>query len=940
MKKSKKFINKLAFSLAAAVLCAVAAVALVFTPGTAAYADETYAVYLFYNSDYTGGNSYNRATSTFTSVNAVYHSMRYNHDGYVVQSGFTIDHAMHVDLNGCRLKGSDINVTGGTVVFEDLKGHGYFNVDVKSGGTAEYRGNTYTLADLAVYNDGTLKVYSGQINSLICTDGTIYNEHRITQVLPEGYAFVAHYKNGGGSALWSYASANNKDTYSTNDSGETIDYLTVQKCSHTSITGGVCMFCNATVDGTEALKTAREDLATAKAELEAAIAAKADTATLNEKVTELNTAIKNAEKASKEYADTKDTALKDELTQLINDGDSALQTAIDAVSTNLNQAKTELETKIKTNADDLLAAKDKYDKEVVAIKKLISDIQTTDTTQGEAIKQLQTDLAAAESDLQTQITNAISKAESDLATAKSELNAAIAKKADATALASAITDYDKKISDINGLITAIQGVNTTQDEAIKQLQTDLAAAKTDLEGKITAAAAKANEDLATAKSELETAIAKKADATALANAITDYNKKISDINDLITAIQGVNTTQGEAIKQLQTDLAAAKTDLEGKITAAAAKANEDLATAKSELETAIAKKADATALANAITDYNKKISDINDLITAIQGVNTTQGEAIKQLQTDLAAAKTDLEGKITAAAAKANEDLTKAKSDLNAAIAKKADATALASAITDYNKKISDINDLITAIQGVNTTQGEEIENLKTALNDAKTDLEGKITAAAAKANEDLTKAKSELNAAIAKKANADDVKAKLAALQTALDNANATIGVLQDNRATKSELESSVSQAKTEVGKAASDALAAAKSELNAAIDAKADADVVNEKIAVLSHAVENAQAISDASTDKKDEAVKLELQSGIKNAKDALQAAIDALAARVDKAEARIDENAGEIKNLKNIMYLSLGVLFVVGVIVILMCAAMRCTIKAGMGKNGKNK
>lgn len=47
MKKSKKFINKLAFSLAAAVLCAVAAVALVFTPSAAAYADETYAVYLF-----------------------------------------------------------------------------------------------------------------------------------------------------------------------------------------------------------------------------------------------------------------------------------------------------------------------------------------------------------------------------------------------------------------------------------------------------------------------------------------------------------------------------------------------------------------------------------------------------------------------------------------------------------------------------------------------------------------------------------------------------------------------------------------------------------------------------------------------------------------------------------------------------------------------------
>ena len=695
MKKSKKFINKLAFSLAAAVLCAVAAVALVFTPSAAAYADATHAVWLYWGSDYGGNSTFMHSTYAFTKVDFVYKAMRYDYDGYVVQDGFTIDRALNVDINGCELKGDVINVTGGTVRFDDLKGGGYFRTRISSGGTAEYHGGAETVADISVYNDGVMKVYSGRIVTLVCTDGTTGNAHRITQVLPDGYAFVAHY-SATNASLWSYASANSRSSYYAGGS-EDIIYLTVQKCSHTSVSNGVCMFCNATIDGAEALKTAREDLAAAKAELEAAIAKKADTATLNEKVTELTTAIDNAKKASNAYADTQDKALKEELTNLINSGDSTLQAAIDAVSSNLNQAKTELETKIKTNADDLLAAKDKYDKEVAAIKKLISDIQATDTTQGEAIKQLQTDLATAESDLKTQITNAISKAESDLATAKSELNAAIEKKADATALANAITDYDKKISDIN---------------------------------------------------------------------------------------------------------------------------------------------------------------------------------------------------------------------------------------------------DLITAIQGVNTTQGEEIGNLKTALNDAKADLEGKITAAAAKANEDLATAKSELNAAIAKKANADDVKAKLAALQTALDNANATIGVLQDNRATKSELESSVSQAKTEVGKAASDALEAAKSELNAAIDTKADADVVNEKIAVLSHAVENAQAKSDASTDKKDEAVKLELQSGIKNAKDALQAAIDALAARVDKAEARIDENAGEIKNLKNIMYLSLGVMFVVGVIVILMCAAMRCTIKAGMGKNGKNK
>ena len=860
MKKSKKFINKLAFSLAAAVLCAVAAVAFVFTPGTAAYADATHAVWLYWGSDYGGNSTFMHSTYAFTKVDFVYKAMRYDYDGYVVQDGFTIDRALNVDINGCELKGDVINVTGGTVRFDDLKGGGYFRTRISSGGTAEYHGGAETVADISVYNDGVMKVYSGRIVTLVCTDGTTSNAHRITQVLPDGYAFVAHY-SATNASLWSYASANSRSSYYAGGS-ESIIYLTVQKCSHTSVTNGVCMFCNATIDGAEALKTAREDLAAAKAELEAAIAAKADTATLNEKVTELNTAIKNAEKASKEYADTKDTALKDELTQLINDGDSALQSAIDAVSTNLNQAKADLEAKIKTNADDLLAAKDKYDKEVVAIKKLISDIQATDTTQGEAIKQLQTDLATAESDLQTQITNAISKAESDLATAKSDLNAAIEKKADATALASAITDYDKKISDINGLITAIQGVNTTQGEAIEQLQTDLAAAKTDLEGKITAAAAKANEDLTKAKSELETAIAKKADATALANAITDYNKKISDINDLITAIQGVNTTQGEEIENLKTALNDAKEALQTQINNAISKAESDLATAKSALEAAIAEKADTATLNEKVTELNTAIDNAKKASNAYAD---TQDNALKEELTNLInSGDSALQTAIDAV----STNLNQAKGELETKI--KTNADDLLAAKNKYDKEVDAIKKLISDIQATDTSQGEVIKQLQTDLAAAESNLKTQITNAMRKAESDL----------------------------------------------------------------------AAAKSELNAAIDTKADADVVNEKIAALSHAVENAQAISDASTDKKDEAVKLELQSGIKNAKDALQAAIDALAARVDKAETRIDENAGEIKNLKNIMYLSLGVMFVVGVIVILMCAAMRCTIKAGMGKNGKNK
>ena len=96
----------------------------------------------------------------------------------------------------------------------------------------------------------------------------------------------------------------------------------------------------------EAIDRVYNDLESAKDELQAAIDQKADAATINEKITQLNEAIQKAETA-KAYADEKDTALKSDL-------ESTIATAkLDAVNSSkdaLEKATDELTTKIAEKA--------------------------------------------------------------------------------------------------------------------------------------------------------------------------------------------------------------------------------------------------------------------------------------------------------------------------------------------------------------------------------------------------------------------------------------------------------------------------------------------------------------------------------------------------------------------------------------------------------------
>ena len=208
----------------------------------------------------------------------------------------------------------------------------------------------------------------------------------------------------------------------------------------------------------------------AKEELNAAIILKADTATLNEKVAELNTAIANAEKAAKDYADQMDAdlkaqlestvteaknaatkyaddvvkAAKEELNAAIAGGDSALDQKILNLSTALENAKLALEEADKANKEALEEA-DRVNREA-----LENSIKSAESSLKIAVNKVAYDLEQAEKELTNAIAagdkklnDKIDGLEKALDNAKAALEAA--DKADREALDAAIAEGDKAL---------------------------------------------------------------------------------------------------------------------------------------------------------------------------------------------------------------------------------------------------------------------------------------------------------------------------------------------------------------------------------------------------------------------------------------------------------------------------------------------------------------
>ena len=297
----------------------------------------------------------------------------------------------------------------------------------------------------------------------------------------------------------------------------------------------------------------KDALTAAKAELNAAIALKADTATLNAKVAELNTAIANAEKVAKAYADTQDVALKSALEGAIA---TAKAEAIKAADDALTAAKSELNAAIALKADTAtLNAKVAELNTAIANAEKVAKAYAD--TQDIALK------SALEEAIATAKAEAIKAADDALTAAKAELNAAIALKADTATLNAKVAELNTAIANAE---KAAKDYADANDDALKAT---LINAIKDANDAVT----KYNEKLiAAAKDELNKAIAE-GDKT--------LDDKIAALN---TALENAKAALEATDAANQTELIKAIADGEAVLQAAINKVASDLAVAEKALK--------------------------------------------------------------------------------------------------------------------------------------------------------------------------------------------------------------------------------------------------------------------------------------------------------------------------------------------------------------------
>ncbi|MBE6536018.1 MAG: hypothetical protein E7677_05290, partial [Ruminococcaceae bacterium] len=373
---------------------------------------------------------------------------------------------------------------------------------------------------------------------------------------------------------------------------------------------------------------------------------------INEKIADITNRIQGLEDIKDAYKDA-DTALKQQLEAII---ETAKQEAVNAASTALENAKTELKDLIKAgdadNASELTAA-------VANLNNAISLAQDTAqkfATDADVI--LKGELEGKITEAQNALRTAVEKVAKDLADAEKKLAEAIASgdAANASELTAAVANLNNAIS-------------LAQDTAQKFATDADAILKGELEGKITeaqntlrSAVEKVAKDLADAEKKLAEAIAS-GDA-ALDDKISAVSASLSaakaalekaDANNkaaLTSKIEATEVTLDAAIKAVQKNLDDAKATLE-KALADGDKANAAaLIQAISELNAAI----DAAETAAATADGSLK----SELTAKIDNADATLDAAIKAVQKDLDDLKADIEAK--------NNELAKVDAENKAAL--------------------------------------------------------------------------------------------------------------------------------------------------------------------------------------------------------------------------------------------------------------------------------
>lgn len=152
-------------------------------------------------------------------------------------AGFTLD------LNGRSLGGYPLNVGGagrsGKLTVIDTRGNGTLGLTVRDGGEVTAGGSKDTTYSIAVYG-GTLKFTGGHINAGMCD---LYNGVKLTDLLPEGYAYRRYDGIGtefSGRSWVPRADAENRTGWAAAGQYD----LAVMKCEHAGMDAeGNCPYC-------------------------------------------------------------------------------------------------------------------------------------------------------------------------------------------------------------------------------------------------------------------------------------------------------------------------------------------------------------------------------------------------------------------------------------------------------------------------------------------------------------------------------------------------------------------------------------------------------------------------------------------------------------------------------------------------------------------------
>lgn len=435
-----------------------------------------------------------------------------------------------------------------------------------------------------------------------------------------------------------------------------------------------------------------------------------------------------------------------------------------------------------------------------------------------------------------------------------------------------IAQINAKISAIESQIAALDALKNKYAEADAALKQQLQEADAAINAAIAALTVRVQDleaDLAAAKSDISTNTSKVAELTtnlATLNAsLTDLSNKLTNDYatkaELTSAINSAKDTINSAIDALTTRVQ----DLEA-----------GLAAVNSKVDT---NTSDVTALKSDVAALNTWKAQSQSTIAALETLTATQSAdiarlktAVQDLEAALAAAEARiddaedriaaLEGKVSALEI-AKQNLDAAVAALNAAINNKADTATL-------NQKVTDLIAAIAAAEDAAKTyaDGKDIA-LQTRLTAAIATAKGEAITAA----ENLVNtAKAELQTAINNKADIATLNAKVSELNAAIATAEATAKAYTDSAVTT--LNAAIITAKDEAVDTAKDLVDAAKAQLQAAIDNKADTTAVNAAIANLQNAITALQNAKDNYI-AADAALKAELEEKIAKAK---QEAIDA--------------------------------------------------------------